>query len=185
MLHHNPRHLLRAAVSAAVVLAIAAGAAQAADPGIPTEIQIPTGNKQYLEVHASGVQIYDCVAVAGGHAWSAATPRADLYGKNGKLIGIHYGGPTWEAKDGSKVVARRDAGVTVDPTAIPWLRLAATSTSAGPDGGRLANTTWIQRVATVGGLPPAAADCTSATAGTRQEIPYTADYRFWKKTGRR
>jgi hypothetical protein len=183
---HNTRRLRRAAVSAAVVLATAAGAAQAAEPGIPTDIQIPEGNKQYLEVHASGVQIYDCVAApAGGHAWSGATPRANLYGDNGKLIGIHYGGPTWEARDGSKVVARRDAGVTVDPTAIPWLRLAAVSTSAGPDGGRLAGTTWIQRVATAGGLPPAATDCTAATAGTRQEIPYTADYRFWKETGRR
>ena len=55
--------------------------------------------------------------------------------------------------------------------------------SAEPDGSRLAHTTYIQRVATAGGLPPAAAGCTSATAGERQEIPYTADYRFWKATG--
>ena len=95
---HSSRRLRRAAVSAAVVLAAAAGAAQAAEPGIPTDIQIPEGNKLYLEVHATGVQIYDCVAVAGGYAWSAATPRAELYGDNGKLIGIHYGGPTWEAQ---------------------------------------------------------------------------------------
>ena len=78
------------------------------------------------------------------------------------------------------MVAKRDAGVTVDPTAIPWLRLAATPSTAGPDGGRLAGTTWIQRVATVGGLTPAAAECNAATAGTREEIPYSADYRFWR-----
>jgi FtsP/CotA-like multicopper oxidase with cupredoxin domain len=179
----NSRRLRRAAACAAVALASAAGAAQATEPGIPTDIQVAEGNKLFLEVHATGEQIYDCVAVAGGHAWSAATPRADLYGANGQLIGIHYGGPTWEAKDGSKVVAKRDAGVTVDPTAIPWLRLSAASTSAGPDGDRLDGTTWIQRVATVGGLPPAAADCTAATAGTRKEIPYSADYRFWKALG--
>jgi hypothetical protein len=175
----SARRLRRAATCAAVALASAAGAAQAAEPGIPTEIQIEAGNKLYLEAHAVGVQIYNCDAVAGGYAWSAATPRADLYGDNGKLIGRHYGGPTWEAKDGSKVVAKRDAGVTVDPTAIPWLRLSAAGTT-GPDGARFAGTTWIQRVATVGGLPPAAADCNAATAGTRQEIPYSADYRFWK-----
>jgi Protein of unknown function (DUF3455) len=176
-----PRRLRRAAACAAVALASAAAAAQASEPGVPTEIQIPAGNKLFLTAHATGVQIYDCVAVAGGYAWSPATPRADLYGKNGKRIGIHYGGPTWEAEDGSKVVARRDAPpVTVDPTAIPWLRLSAASVSAGPDGDRLAGTSYIQRVATTGGLPPAAADCTAATAGTRQEVPYTADYRFWK-----
>jgi hypothetical protein len=36
-----------------------------------------------------------------------------------------------------------------------------------------------------GAVVLAAADCTAATAGTRREIPYTADYRFWKETGRR
>jgi hypothetical protein len=177
---HSPRRLRRAAAVAAVALVSAAGAAQAAEPGIPADIQITDGSKLYLEAHATGVQIYDCLAVGGGYAWSSATPRADLYGDNGNLIGIHYGGPTWEARDGSKVVAKRDTGVTVDPTAIPWLRLSVVSTSSGPDGGRLAGTKWIQRVATVGGLTPAAAECSAETAGTRKEIPYSADYRFWK-----
>jgi len=40
----------------------------------------------------------------------------------------HFAGPTWKAKDGR------------------------------PDGDRLVNTTYIQRVATTGGLAPAAAD---------------------------
>ena len=180
MILDAPRLLRRAAVGAAVALATTAAVAQAAEPGIPAEIQIAEGNKLFLEAHATGVQIYDCVAVPGGYAWSAATPRADLYGANGKPIGIHYGGPTWEARDGSKIVARRDAGVTVDPTAIPWLRLSVASTSAGADGDRFAGTKWIQRVATVGGLVPAASECSAATAGTRKEIPYSADYRFWK-----
>ena len=175
----SARRLRRAAVGVVVALASTAGVAYAGEPGIPTEIQIEPGNKLYLETHAVGVQIYDCGAVTGGYAWSSATPRANLYADNGKLVGIHYGGPTWEARDGSKVVAKRDAGVTVDPTAIPWLRLSASGV-AGPDGARFAGTTWIQRVATVGGLTPAAADCNAATAGTREEIPYTADYRFWK-----
>ena len=80
--------------------------------------------------------------------------------------------------------ARRDGDYTPDPTAIPWLRLAATSTAAGPDGDRLAGTTYIQRTATTGGLEPAAAECNATTAGTTQEVPYTADYHFWKATGR-
>jgi hypothetical protein len=44
---------------------------------------------------------------------------------------------------------------------------------------RLAGTTFIQRIATTGGLAPAAADCNAATAGTEVEVPYTADYSFW------
>lgn len=76
-----------------------------------------------------------------------------------------------------------EANVTVDPTAIPWLRLSAASTAAGPDGDRLVDTTDIQRIATTGGLAPPAAQCTAATAGTVAEVPYTADYYFWKHTG--
>ena len=48
---------------------------------------------------------------------------------------------------------------------------------------QLTATTFIQRVATTGGLPPAAADCGSATQGAGAETPYTADHVFWKATG--
>ena len=60
-------------------------------------------------------------------------------------------------------------------------RLQATSAAAGPDGDRLAHTTYIQRINTVGGLEPAAAECTAESLGSQREIPYTADYRFWKE----
>jgi hypothetical protein len=72
--------------------------------------------------------------------------------------------------------------VTVDPTAIPWLLLSTPSPTAGPDGDRLVHTTYIQRTATTGGLAPAAATCNTTTASTVAEVPYTADYFFWKKT---
>jgi hypothetical protein len=46
-----------------------------------------------------------------------------------------------------------EASVTVDPTAIPWRRLAVTPVPDG-HGGRLAHTSFIQRTNTVGGLAP-------------------------------
>jgi hypothetical protein len=141
---------------------------------------VPDGNKPYLVGHAMGVQIYSCNATSAGYAWSFVAPRADLFDDNGKLIVTHFAGPTWQAKDGSSAVGRKVAGVTVDSTAIPWLLLSAASTAAGPDGDRLAATTFIQRINTTGGLAPAAADCNADAAGTRAEVPYTADYYFWK-----
>lgn len=63
------------------------------------------------------------------------------------------------------------------------MRLAAASTAAGADGDRLVATTYIQRISTTGGLAPAAADCNADTAGTMEEVPYTADYYFWKAVG--
>jgi Protein of unknown function (DUF3455) len=134
----------------------------------------------FLVGHAVGVQIYSC----NGVAWGFVAPRANLYDNKGKVIITHFGGPTWQAMDGSKVVGRLDAPpVTVDSTAIPWLRLVAASTAAGPDGDRLVATTYIQRIATTGGLAPPAAECNATTAGTVAEVPYTADYYFWKTTG--
>jgi hypothetical protein len=178
------RHLVASAVAlvAALPLAQAALAGPVA-PDVPTDIQVPAGNKVFLVGHAVGVQIYSCNAVTGGYGWTLVAPRADLYGDNGRLIATHFAGPRWQATDGSTVLGRRDAPpVTMDDTAIPWLRLVAASTSVGVDGDRLAHTTYIQRVATTGGLAPDASTCTVATAGAVQEIPYTADYYFWKAT---
>jgi hypothetical protein len=165
------------ALAAVVPLAGVATAAPTA-PDVPGTLAVPEGNKPYLVGHAEGVQIYRC----NGVSWSLVAPRANLYGDNGQLIATHFGGPSWQAKDGSKVSAQRAADpVTVDPTAIPWLLLQSNSATAGPDGARLAETTFIQRIATTGGLAPAASTCNAETAGDQAEIPYTADYVFWKK----
>ena len=170
--------LRRAAICAAVALASAAGAAQAAEPGIPTEIQIEPGHKLYLEAHAVGVQIYTC----NGTAWTLAGPRANLYDRRGRILGTHFAGPTWQAKDGSKVVAARVNGINVDPTAIDWLLLSKVSAEPGPRerDDLLGDTTFIQRINTVGGLAPAASQCSASSTGARVEIPYTADYVFFK-----
>jgi hypothetical protein len=172
------RLLLVGVVAAAAVLSLAQVAlAGPPPPVVPSKIQVPDGNKVFLVGHAVGVQIYSC----NGVVWSSATPRANLYDDHGKLIITHFAGPTWQATDGSKVVGQPEASVTVDPTAIPWVRLSA-STTPGPDGDRLVATTFVQRIATTGGLAPAAAACNATTAGTVAEVPYTADYYFWKHT---
>jgi hypothetical protein len=169
------------AVLAAWPLAQVASAGPA-EPVVPGDIAVRDGNKLFLVGHAVGVQIYSCNASSGGFSWGLLAPRADLYDDNGRVIITHFGGPSWQAKDGSKVVGRREEQVTADASAIPWLLLSAASTTAGPDGDRLADTTFIQRIATTGGLAPAAAECNATTAGDQAEIPYTADYYFWKET---
>jgi hypothetical protein len=177
-----PRARLLAGVALALTAAAPASAAPAPPP-VPGTIAVPTGHKPFLLAHAAGVQRYPCTTVPGGYAWGASTPRADLHDANGHRIGDHFGGPSWRAEDGSTVVAARDAGATVDPTAIPWLRLKRASATAGADGDRLVATTYIQRIATVGGLAPAADLCNALTVGTAVEVPYTADYLFWKEQG--
>src|SRR5688572_1806642 len=154
----NPTRIKRFVVALAIAAATAAGPlahvahAEPAGPEVPSDISVPDGNKVFLVTHAVGVQIYSCRSTAGGFGWGLVAPRAELRGDNGKLIATHYGGPTWETRDGSTVVGSRMNGITVDQTAIPWLLLSAASRTAGSDGDRLAHTTFIQRTATTGGL---------------------------------
>jgi hypothetical protein len=179
---------LRVGVAVAAVAAIALALAQAAiaapsPPSVPTGIGVPAGNKVFLVGHAVGVQIYRCDVTATGYGWTLVAPRADLYNDHGKLIATHFAGPTWQANDGSYVKGQVVNRATVDSASIPWLLLSATTTAAGTDGDRLAGTTYVQRVATVGGIAPAAAGCNAGTAGMVEEVPYLADYYFWKATG--
>jgi hypothetical protein len=179
------RSRIGASASAAASLAVPAAVAVAgpAAPSVPGDIAVEDGHKPYLITHAEGVQIYTCGATAsGGYAWGPSTPRADLFDRRGETIGRHYGGPNWETRDGSSVRGARVNGITVDPTAIPWLLLKATPVPGG-DGDRLAATTFIQRIATEGGLAPAAGECSAGSAGTVREVPYEADYVFWKQSG--
>jgi hypothetical protein len=180
----SDRLLVAALVTAAAIGPMAAaGHAHPRPPAVPGAVAVPDGNKLFLDGHAVGVQIYSCNATASGHAWTLVAPRANLYDRHGKLIITHFAGPTWQAKDGSKVVGQRVDGVNVDPTAIDWLLLSAASTAPGPRGDTLADTTFIQRLNTTGGRAPAAADCNATTVGTQAEVPYTADYFFWKARG--
>jgi hypothetical protein len=177
--------MLVAAFVAAVAAWPLAQVASAGAPGpvVPSEVAVPDGHKVFLVGHAVGVQIHACNLTPSGYRWGFVAPRADLYDDGGKRVTTHFAGPTWQAKDGSVVVGQVEDRATVDATAIPWLRLSAVSTAAGADGDRLESTTYIQRIATTGGLAPADAECNAGTAGTVAEVPYTADYYFWKKVG--
>lgn len=173
------RFVLAALLAATTALATARVAAAAPEePQVPAAIAVPEGHKLFLIGHAVGVQIYSCTSAPTGFAWTFVAPRANLYDDQGNLLATHFAGPTWEAKDGSAV-----AGGVVDRApaqgTIPWLLLETAPTPSGKNG-RLARTTYIQRIATTGGLAPAGATCNAETAGTTAEVPYTADYTFWK-----
>jgi hypothetical protein len=172
------RALAVMAVALAATLSLATVAHAAPQPpDAPPTVSVPEGAKLFDLGHATGVQIYKC----NGTTWEFVAPRADLVDDKGKLIITHFAGPTWQAKDGSTVVGtvlKRDA--TTNPAAIPLLLL-----STAPNGkpGRLAQTTFIQRINTTGGLAPAPETCTADKVDQVEEVPYTADYTFWKKGG--
>lgn len=126
---------------------------------------------------ATGIQKYTCAAGTAGPAWTFVAPYADLFSYCGAHVGTHYAGPAWEYEDGSIAFGARVAGVTVDPTAIPWLLLTVTS-HTGPFG-KMSNITSIQRLATTGGNAPATG-CDAAHLGANIDVPYTAKYYFYR-----
>ena len=173
--HRVGRRLLAGLVVAVATTFLAhAALAGPPPPAVPDDLQ-PGDGKPFLVGHGIGVQIYAC----DGVAWTFVAPRADLFADNGQLIISHFGGPSWQAGDGSTVVGTVLKKVTPDQTAVPWLLLSA-APAPGSKPGRLDQTTFIQRVNTTGGLTPPASDCNAATASTRVEVPYSADYYFWK-----
>ena len=146
-------------------------------PELPAQcgsIQVEAGNKLALHVYARGVQIY----IWNGTSWVFDAPRAGLFAEANFFgeVGSHYRGPNWESKSGSRVQAARvpGTGCTPDSTAIAWLLLEKVTTT-GP--GIFANTTFIQRVNTTGGLPPTEF---GASIGEVKEVPYTAEYYFYR-----
>jgi hypothetical protein len=181
------RTLARSAIVAALALpALLPGLAYAAKPSppsVPAAIQVPAGHRPFLLGRATGTQNYTCQQTSSGFAWTLVAPSATLVDDKGKQIMTHVAGPTWKAKDGSAVVGARVDGVTVSPSAIPWLLLRITSAMAGPDGGdKLTATTFIQRVNTTGGLVPTSG-CSAANLGAAVNVPYTSDYYFYRAAG--
>ena len=149
-------------------------------PVVPASLAVPSSQVVSLQARAVGVQVYECGISREDPKraeWIFKAPEAELFGRTGEKIGKHYGGPTWESNDGSKVVgevkARHDAP---DPDAIPWLLLSATSTTGSGVFGR---TKSIQRVDTVGGKAPIA-DCSEAEMGKTARVNYQATYYFYE-----
>ena len=151
----------------------------AADP-VPDALKAPAGQVLAIAARGVGVQIYACTPAKDDpihYAWTLKAPEAELRDESGKPLGKHYGGPTWQAVDGSKVVGELVAKTEgSDATAIPWLLLRAKSTS-GP--GVFSGITSIQRLRTVGGKAPTTG-CDAEHSGTETRIPYSADYHFYK-----
>jgi hypothetical protein len=145
----------------------------------PQALEAPSDQVLAVAARGVGVQIYECVAAKDDpshFSWTLKAPEAVLQLASGATLGKHYGGPTWEAADGSKVigevVAKLDAP---DGTAIPWLLLRAKSTS-GP--GQFSAIKSIQRLRTVGGKAPATG-CDQTQSGKEARVPYSAQYRFF------
>jgi len=146
----------------------------AASGQLPDTIAAP-GETAVTTLHAEGAQVYECKADAAGKlVWQFREPIATLL-LDGKTLGRHYAGPTWELADGgavmAKVVGRAPAASAKD---IPWLKLEV---SERRGAGTLSGVTTVQRINTRGGAAEGACD----RAGEYLSVAYAADYVFLRR----
>jgi hypothetical protein len=167
-----------AAVAGAVVAVAASGVVSVglAWTQVPAQLQPPAGEQLMLQVHAKGEQVYTCKGEGATFTWTLKGPEAQLFDQDGKEFGKHFAGPSWEAKDGSRVTGKAVANAaSPDAKAIPWLLVNIVSHEGS---GVLSRATTIQRINTEGGKAPAAG-CDAGRAGQEVRVGYSADYLFY------
>jgi hypothetical protein len=163
---------------------------------IPTELQIPTGNKLILKSRGIGTQNYICLPTSSGFAWTFTGPQATLFDQKGRQVTTHFLSPNpgendtprvaWESsRDSSTVWGTASVTVTdpaiVAPGAVPWLLVKITGTQTPNSGtGQFSRATLIQRLNTTGGVIPTTGCGAVGDVGKRSFVPYTADYLFYQ-----
>ena len=137
-----------------------------AQTALPEAIAAP-GETAILTLHAEGAQVYECKTSADGAlAWAFREPIATLL-SDGKTVGRHYAGPTWEYTDGSAVVGQvlgtAPGQVAMD---IPWLKLGVTSGAAAVFSVRRrqcnGSTRWVESL-----MAPATSQAPTRASPTR------------------
>jgi hypothetical protein len=134
----------------------------------------PPDAQVVLSATASGVQIYSC-EYGANHTlgWVFKSPRATLFDAAGSAVIEHSAGPSWEARDGSRIVGHVLAQMPSEtPDGVPQLLLEAHSMGKS---GMLSDVRYVQRTRTAGGAAPTAPCTVEHAAGSS---PYIATYIF-------
>jgi hypothetical protein len=147
---------------------------------LPTSVQVPAGHQVALETVGKGDITYECRAkkdMAGQFEWVFVGPAAKLMDRSGKTIGRYFGPPaTWAANDGSAITGTQ---VAVAPASAGSIPLQLVKANAATSPGAMQGVSYIQRVATQGGVAPAK-PCAEGSLNQREVVGYQADYVFWK-----
>jgi hypothetical protein len=136
---------------------------------VPDAVKVPSGNRLAGSFEGRGVQIYQC----SNNSWTLLEPAA-IISDNGNPIAVHSKGPVWiSTVDGSEVGAKPVPNAVVNhDNAIPELLLKATESHGA---GQFGSVTYVQRLATRGGLAPKG----RCDNGARVSAAYSAFYLFY------
>lgn len=166
-------------LSALLLTACAPMAARYSQDALPATVQVPAGHQVAMQTVGVGKIAYECKAKKdmSGHEWVFGGPDAVLNDRGGMQVGTYVGPPaTWASRDGSAVTATQVAVAPAGAGNIPYQLVKANPATGS---GAMQGVSYIQRVATRGGVAPMSA-CSASNLGAKQWVPYQADYIFWK-----
>jgi Protein of unknown function (DUF3455) len=147
---------------------------------LPAAVQVPAGHKVAMETVGAGDITYQCNPkkdMAGQFEWVFVGPDAKLNDRSGKQVGKYYGPPaTWESMDGSKITGMQ---VAVSPSSAGNIPLQLVKANPAMGAGAMTGVSYIQRVATAGGVAPAMA-CDAGSADSKQIVRYRLTTFFTK-----
>jgi len=206
---HSRTLRIAASVAGALLLAAPAFAEEAiVVPPVPFNLTVEAGNEPFFVGHAFGTQNYVCLPAGTGVGFSLFTPEATLLNDQEEQVITHFFSPnpdeknlnpalaaigpiraTWQhSRDGSSVWAQVQGGHAstdekfVAKDSVAWLLLTKVGDALGADGGDvLTQTTFIQRLNTLGGVAPKTGCTLPEDVGHLAFVPYTADYFFFRK----
>jgi Protein of unknown function (DUF3455) len=179
----KPAWLITISIVLFTSLGIHSAAHSNANPQVSKKLQVPTDQKLVFKSAARGSQIYTCQQIPADRSqfeWKLKAPDAKLFDAQGKVVGKHYAGPTWEANDGSKIAAVVTAKEKAPNASIPWLLLQVKSAAGN---GKFTNVKWVQRLNTTGGI--ASPECNRDRLNTEISVPYAADYYFYSSNAQK
>jgi uncharacterized protein DUF3455 len=179
----RPAPVAPAAPGAAPETAAAATAPPAPPPEVPTrpslglfsQIRAPTEVEPAFEMAGAGVQIFRCEPDKDGYRWAFRLPEAELRDARGQVVAHHGANYSFEHVDGSRLlgtIVGYDSAPGDD--AVRWLLLRTQSFGQG----ELEKVSYVQRVDTAGGLPPA--QCSAEQANQILRVPFSAKFVFYR-----
>lgn len=143
--------------------------------GLFSRIKAPSEVEPVLELAATGVQIFRCEADKDVFRWVFRLPDAELRDAKGQLVGHHGANYSFEQVDGSRLIGTiigYDSAPSDD--SLRWLLLRTQSYGQG----EFDRITYVQRVETSGGMPPA--QCAAEQVNQILRVPFSAKFIFYR-----
>jgi hypothetical protein len=143
--------------------------------GLFSRIRAPTEVEPAFELVATGAQIFRCEPDKDGFRWVFRLPEAELRDARGQVVAHHGANYSFEHVDGSRLlgtIVGYDSAPSDD--SVRWLLLRTQSFGQG----ELEKVSYVQRIDTVGGMPPA--QCQAEQVNQILRVPFSAKFIFYR-----